>query len=109
MDSRTVGVLGGGQLGRMMAEAGHRLGIKVAILDPQGDGSPAGQGVLPGLAIQGSFQEANKIEELAALSDVVTVEIEHVNCEALEELEKRGVAVSPSAAVIRVIQDKLVQ
>ena len=34
MDNRTIGVLGGGQLGRMMAEAGHRLGIKFAVLDP---------------------------------------------------------------------------
>lgn len=34
MDSKTVGVLGGGQLGRMMAEAGHRLGIRLAVVDP---------------------------------------------------------------------------
>ena len=34
MESRTLGVLGGGQLGRMMAEAGHRIGVKLAILDP---------------------------------------------------------------------------
>ena len=34
MDSRTIGILGGGQLGRMMVEAAHRLGIRVAILDP---------------------------------------------------------------------------
>lgn len=34
MDNRTIGILGGGQLGRMMAEAGHRLGLKIAIVDP---------------------------------------------------------------------------
>jgi len=52
MDSRTVGIVGGGQLGRMMAEAGNRLGINVAILDPQGKKSPAGQ-VAP-FCIEGS-------------------------------------------------------
>ena len=54
MDDRTVGVLGGGQLGRMMAEAGHRLGVKLAILDPGGALSPAGQ--VAEICIEGSFQ-----------------------------------------------------
>ena len=43
MDSRTVGVLGGGQLGRMMVEAAHRLGVNVVCIDPGGDASPAAQ------------------------------------------------------------------
>ncbi|CBJ28653.1 conserved unknown protein [Ectocarpus siliculosus] len=60
MDSRTVGVLGGGQLGRMMAEAGHRLGVKVAVLDPLGTASPAGQ--VAELAVEGSFRDADKIK-----------------------------------------------
>lgn len=41
--SKRVGVLGGGQLGRMMALAAHRLGVRVTVLDPGGDNSPAGQ------------------------------------------------------------------
>lgn len=60
MDGRTVGVLGGGQLGRMMAEAGHRLGIKIAVLDPLGTASPAGQ--VAELAVEGSFRDAEKIK-----------------------------------------------
>lgn len=60
MDGRTVGVLGGGQLGRMMAEAGHRLGVKVAVLDPLGTASPAGQ--VAELAVEGSFRDADKIQ-----------------------------------------------
>lgn len=60
MDGRTVGVLGGGQLGRMMAEAGHRLGVKVAVLDPLGTASPAGQ--VAELAVEGSFRDADKIK-----------------------------------------------
>lgn len=60
MDGRTVGVLGGGQLGRMMAEAGHRLGVKVAVLDPLGTASPAGQ--VADFAVEGSFRDADKIK-----------------------------------------------
>merc|ERR1712048_423353 len=107
MDGRTLGVLGGGQLGRMMAEAAHRLGISVVPLDPLGMKSPAGQ--VAGQAIEGSFKDPAKIRELAALVDVLTVEIEHVECDTLEELEKEGKEVQPPAACIRLIQDKLVQ
>ncbi|CAM9883017.1 unnamed protein product, partial [Choristocarpus tenellus] len=63
MDPRTVGVLGGGQLGRMMAEAAHRLGIKLAVLDPLGKVSPAGQ--VAELAVEGSFRDAVKIDTCA--------------------------------------------
>lgn len=52
-------MLGGGQLGRMMAEAGHRLGVKLAVLDPLGKESPAGQ--VAELAVEGSFKDAEDI------------------------------------------------
>merc|ERR1719181_723789 len=107
MDGRTLGVLGGGQLGRMMAEAAHRLGIAVLPLDPAGIASPAGQ--VAGQAIEGSFKDPVKIRELASRADVLTADIEHIECGELEALEKEGVEVQPSASVIRTIQDKLVQ
>lgn len=107
MDSKTVGVLGGGQLGRMMAEAAHRLGVKLRCLDPEGALSPAGQ--IAELAVEGSFKDPNKIRELASLCDVVTMEIEHVGCDVLEELEKEGVRVEPSSKTVRTIQDKYLQ
>jgi len=107
MERRTLGILGGGQLGRMMAEAAHRLGIAVLPLDPGGMMSPAGQ--VAGQAIEGSFKDPAKIRELASKADVLTVEIEHVECETLEALEKEGVEVQPPSACIRIIQDKLVQ
>jgi phosphoribosylaminoimidazole carboxylase len=107
MDSRTVGVLGGGQLGRMMVEAGNRLGIRIAVLDPQGPSSPAGQ--LSGLSLQGSFQDSDKVKELASISDVITTEIEHVNVDALESLELEGRTVHPNSRTLRIIQDKYLQ
>jgi len=107
MDGRTLGVLGGGQLGRMMAEAAHRIGVALLPLDPAGIDSPAGQ--IAGQAIKGSFKDPAKIRELASRADVLTVEIEHVECATLEELEKEGMQINPSPACIRLIQDKLVQ
>jgi len=107
MDQRTIGVLGGGQLGRMLAEAGHRLGIKLAILDPGGTTSSAGQ--IAELSIEGSFQDPTKISELASISDVITTEIEHVNVQILKELELMGRNVQPSSKVIEIVQDKFLQ
>lgn len=107
-----VGVLGGGQLGRMMASAAHRLGLKLVVLDPQGPASPAGQmGVQ---ALTGSFNSEQDIAQLAQLCDVITVEIEHVNAAFLAQLQQptgtqRAVAVHPSPATIQLIQDKYEQ
>jgi len=107
MDSRVVGVLGGGQLGRMMAEAGFRIGVQIAILDPGGAESPAGKEVK--LAIEGSFRDEESIRQLASVSDLLTYEIEHVNCDVLEELERSGKTVQPSPATVRIVQDKYQQ
>ena len=107
MDSRSVGVLGGGQPGRMMAEAGHRLGIKLTVLDPKGTNSPAGQ--VGCAAIAASFKDDAHIRELSAQCDVLTVEIEHVDCDSLAKLEQEGKYVQPSSATIRLIQDKYLQ
>eukprot|EP00636_Phaeomonas_parva_P008836 CAMPEP_0118851754 /NCGR_PEP_ID=MMETSP1163-20130328/1073_1 /TAXON_ID=124430 /ORGANISM="Phaeomonas parva, Strain CCMP2877" /LENGTH=410 /DNA_ID=CAMNT_0006784137 /DNA_START=255 /DNA_END=1484 /DNA_ORIENTATION=- len=107
MDGRTLGVLGGGQLGRMMAEAGHRLGVRMCVLDPLGAASPAG--VVADLAVEGSFKDEAKIRELAEICDILTVEIEHVDCDGLGRLEAEGVQIQPSVATLRLIQDKYLQ
>ncbi|RYH17975.1 ATP-grasp domain-containing protein, partial [archaeon] len=59
--------------------------------------------------IEGSFQDPHKIKELASISDVITTEIEHVNTDILEELEKAGYVVRPNARTVRLIQDKYAQ
>lgn len=104
-----VGVLGGGQLGRMMAPAAHRLGLDVRVLDPLGALSPAGQ--LGLAAVQGAFTAERDIAALAAQCDVLTVEIEHVNAAFLQQLQEEGAvrAVHPAPATIALIQDKLKQ
>lgn len=106
MDKKIVGVLGGGQLGRMFVEAANRLNIQVNILDAAN--SPAKQISNHENHIQGSFKDAESIKKLAGTCNVVTVEIEHVDTHVLEDISSR-VAVEPSWQTIRMIQDKYAQ
>ena len=69
--STRIGVLGGGQLGRMMAQAASRIGVSITVLDPGGISSPAGQ--VCGKAIEGSFTDAASIRKLAEVVDVITI------------------------------------
>ncbi|KAF2803192.1 phosphoribosylaminoimidazole carboxylase [Mytilinidion resinicola] len=107
MDPRVIGVLGGGQLGRMLVEATNRRNIKVHILDAPS--APAKQISAHDSHIEGSFKDAAKIRELAKSCDVVTVEIEHVDTDVLEEIANEGVKVEPSWKVLQLIKDKFSQ
>ncbi|CAD7701005.1 unnamed protein product [Ostreobium quekettii] len=103
---RVVGVLGGGQLGRMLALEAARMGIQIRFLDPT-ENAPA---AVAAEQLVGSFQDRDKILEFAQGCDVVTVEIEHVNTAALEEVQSElGVSVHPSPETLRIIQDKFAQ
>ncbi len=104
--TRTLGIVGGGQLGRMMTFAARRLGFDVAILDPE-PGCPAGQ--IASTQIVGGLHDADKLRQLAVRSDVLTVEIEHVNTDGLSALEQEGVTIYPAPRVVALIQDKLGQ
>jgi 5-(carboxyamino)imidazole ribonucleotide synthase len=103
----TLGVVGGGQLGRMLAEAAAPLGIEVIVLDPTPD-CPAAPVARD--QIVGAFDDHEGIRELASRADVLTFEIELADPDLLEDVaEEFGVAVEPSPATLRTIQDKLVQ
>ncbi|KAF8073916.1 phosphoribosylaminoimidazole carboxylase [Lyophyllum atratum] len=116
MTDRIVGILGGGQLGRMLAASASLLDVKVVILDV-GENSPAKQviaPVSPNLAhIDGSFTDPEKIRVLANKVDVLTVEIEHVDVKTLEDIQgtprKNPLAIHPSPTTIQIIQDKFRQ
>lgn len=116
MDATVVGVLGGGQLGRMFAEAAARLNVTVRFLDV-GDNTPAKQitnvpaSVSGAQHVDGAFSDAAKIAELAEQVDVLTVEIEHVDADELQSVLDRGLvrAVHPAPATIKLIQDKYAQ
>lgn len=113
MDYRTVGILGGGQLGRMLVESANNRNITTAILDK--DSSPAKQINASSLGVDGSFSDPQAIRRLARKCDVLTVEIEHVDTRVLEELERESQAqgkhidIQPSWETIRIIQDKYLQ
>ncbi|KAJ7815966.1 phosphoribosylaminoimidazole carboxylase [Mycena olivaceomarginata] len=110
MSDKVVGILGGGQLGRMLAAAASLLNIKIVILDV-GEHAPAKQVLAPTSSqyahIDGSFTDQARIRELAAKVDVLTVEIEHVDADALAQAD--GCEIHPSPGTIKLIQDKLAQ
>ncbi len=103
----TVGVVGGGQLGRMMGEAAGPLGVEVLVSDPTPD-CPAAPVVRD--QIVGGFDDADAIRELAERADVLTFEIELADPDAMERIgEETDTPVHPDPATLRTIQDKLVQ
>lgn len=108
MDAKTIGILGGGQLGRMLVEAAHRLNIKTIILDQPN--SPAKQINALDPHVDGSFTELDAITKLAKKCDVLTVEIEHVDVAALNSVSKSlGIPIYPLPETIKLIQDKYLQ
>ncbi len=101
-----IGIVGGGQLGRMLIAAAHKLDFKVTVLDPT-ENSPAGQ--IADKQIVGSFKDKAKILELGNESDFITFETESANWEALEELMAKGMPVNPDPKTLRIIKDKFNQ
>jgi len=103
----TLGVVGGGQLGRMLGEAAAPLGVEVIASDPTPD-PPAAPTVRD--TIVGDFDDQDTLERLAERSDYLTYEIELTDPDALEAAsEATGTPVHPHPDTLRIIQDKLVQ
>jgi 5-(carboxyamino)imidazole ribonucleotide synthase len=100
-----IGIIGGGQLGKMLIEAGKPWNIHYNILDAEN--APAKD--IANQHIIGSLYDAEKIKELASISDVLTYEIEHINIDVLFELEKSGKTIIPSPSILQIIQDKGLQ
>lgn len=98
-----LGILGGGQLGRMLIQETINLDIDVHVLDPDKD-APCKD--IAHSFTNGSFKDYDSVLAFGKTMDVVTIEIEHVNVDALEQLEKEGIKVYPQPNVIRLIQDK---
>ncbi len=101
-----IGLIGGGQLGRMMVKAAKRLGCTCVVLDPY-PGSPAGQ--VAGHQIIGGYHDPAKLRELAESCDVVTFELENIDSETLLQLESEGHPIYPAPGLLSVMQDKLLQ
>ncbi|KAL1151144.1 hypothetical protein V6Z11_A09G021700 [Gossypium hirsutum] len=106
LSEKIVGVLGGGQLGRMLCQAASKMAIKVIVLDPS-ENCPAS--ALAYDHMVGSFDDSATVEEFAKRCGVLTVETEHVDVATLEKLEQQGIDCEPKASTIRIIQDKYLQ
>ena len=104
--NQSIGVLGGGQLGRMLVEAAAPLGLDIRVLDVDGDYPAAG--VCPKF-YEGSFLDFNDVVGFGQEVDILTVEIENVNIEAIKYLEGNGTFVYPQSFVLEIIVDKGVQ
>ncbi len=101
-----LGILGGGQLGRMFIQEAININVGVDILDPDPD-APCKH-----LARQftvGDLKDYDTVYAFGQNKDLLTIEIEHVNVDALETLEKEGVKVYPQPRVLRIVQDKGLQ
>jgi len=101
----TLGILGGGQLGRMMAVAARRMGYRVIVLDPSAT-CPTAQ-VADGVVV-GALDDAEAGKQLAKQVDVITLDTEHVPAAVLEQLEAIT-PVRPKPSVLRTIQDRRTQ
>ncbi|MFA6946180.1 MAG: 5-(carboxyamino)imidazole ribonucleotide synthase [Pedobacter sp.] len=101
-----LGILGGGQLGRMLIQESINYNITTYVLDPDAE-APCKD--LCKKFIQGSLTDFEAVYNFGKQVDILTIEIEKVNVNALEQLEKEGITVYPQSRVIRLIQDKGVQ
>lgn len=101
-----IGIVGGGQLGRMLTEAALPLGYQVIVVDP-GTDCPAKQ--VGAEQIIGNLYDPESLKKLAAKADFITIEIEHLDTRPLEAIAASGKPVNPSPKTIALIQDKFEQ
>ena len=104
--TKTIGILGGGQLGKMLLNTTRQWDINTHVLDPN-NLAPARIG--SNAFVQGDLMDYQTVIDFGEKVDILTIEIENVNAKALAYLEKKGVQVYPQAAVIEIIQNKCCQ
>jgi 5-(carboxyamino)imidazole ribonucleotide synthase len=104
--SLKLGIIGGGQLGKIMSQKAKKMGFTVVILDPTYN-CPAAQ--VSDRHIMGGFFDKDKLEQLVQETDVTTFELEHVDTSILKELYDHGHKIFPSPYVMELIQNKYEQ
>jgi 5-(carboxyamino)imidazole ribonucleotide synthase len=104
--TQKIGILGGGQLGKMLALAAANWDFKIYSLDPTPE-APA-SAVSTGFTV-GDFKDYDQVMTFGADKDLISIEIEHVNTDALRALEQMGKKVHPSPAALDIIKDKGLQ
>ncbi len=100
----TIGIVGGGQLGRMLAMCAHRFGYRVAVLTGGGKDTPAGR--VAEIEISTAFDDDTGVERFVAESDVITWEFENIDVALAEVARRADVGVHPSGDIIALAQDR---
>lgn len=103
LPGQTIGIIGGGQLGRMIGIAAKEAGFRIAVLDPTED-SPCGQ--IADTKIVAAYDDEVALEKLAQVSDVITFEFENIDYEGLKALSERAY-VPQGAELIRITQNRI--
>ncbi len=101
-----IGILGGGQLGKMLCEAARKYDFYLKILDPAAD-APAQYGAKE--FVQGDFKDYHTVMAFGADCEVLSIEIENVNTLALKALQDKGVKVFPQPHIIEIFKNKQIQ
>ncbi|MDQ3837216.1 MAG: ATP-grasp domain-containing protein, partial [Thermoproteota archaeon] len=101
-----VGIIGGGQLGKMIAHEARRMSLRVIVLDPTEECPASG---IADEQIVADFKNEEAIMQLAQKSDILTYEIELANSRALKDLEARDYPVRPSPETLQIVQNKFRQ
>lgn len=101
-----LGILGGGQLGKMLLQETSQMDIRTAVLDPSSFSPCKGRSEIFEI---GDLKDFETVYRFGKLVDVLTFEIEHVNVDALEKLESEGKKVYPTSKTLRIIQNKQLQ
>ncbi len=103
--SKKIGILGGGQLGRMLIQQGIDWNLPFSVLDPDENAPCSGIANFK----HGKLTDYDAVMNFGMPMDIITIEIENVNTDALKELEKQGKKVFPQPHIIELIQDKRTQ
>lgn len=101
-----LGIIGGGQLAKMMALKARAMGFHISILDPSPHAPAA---LLADRHVLGGYHDPRKLRELVDACDITTYDLENIDAETLLALEKGGHRIAPSAQTLQIIQDKLTQ
>ncbi len=102
----SVGIVGGGQLGRMIIQSAINYNIPISVLDPDAE-APCKN--IANNFTKGKLTDFDAVYKFGKKHDLITIEIENINIEALKKLEKEGKKVYPQASVVELIQDKGLQ
>ena len=103
LPGQTIGIIGGGQLGRMMALSAKAQGFRIAVLDPTED-CPCGQ--VADITINGDYDDIEAIQRLAKVSDVITYEFENIDAECLQWLDE-NTYVPQGVKLLEITQDRI--